>query len=110
MGDDPIGGGGQTRKARERPEPKTAKRPPKGPFRCKKSGGVLLSQADSSQVPSALEGLTSVFGMGTGVTPLLWPPKSVVKEMRPTTGVAAHELFKNSIASTNICVLKPSGD
>ena len=30
------------------------------------SGGVLLSRAVSSQVPSALRGLTSVFGMGTG--------------------------------------------
>ena len=28
-----------------------------------------------SQVPSALEGLTSVFGMGTGVTPPQSPPK-----------------------------------
>ncbi len=34
-----------------------------------KSGGDLLSQAVSHQVPSAREGLTSVFGMGTGVTP-----------------------------------------
>jgi hypothetical protein len=33
-----------------------------------KSGNVLLSQAVSRQVPSALKGLTSVFGMGTGVT------------------------------------------
>ncbi len=47
-----------------------------------KSGGVLLSRGVSSQVPSALVGLTSVFGMGTGVTPRLWPPKSVVKEER----------------------------
>ena len=30
------------------------------------SGGDLLSRAVSSQVPSALKGLTSVFGMGTG--------------------------------------------
>ena len=37
----------------------------------KKSGGDLLSQGDSPQVPSALAGLTSVFGMGTGVTPPL---------------------------------------
>ena len=33
------------------------------------SGSDLLSRAVSSQVPSALKGLTSVFGMGTGVTP-----------------------------------------
>ena len=30
------------------------------------SGDDLLSRAVSSQVPSALRGLTSVFGMGTG--------------------------------------------
>ena len=35
----------------------------------KKSGSDLLSRAVSRGVPSALEGLTSVFGMGTGVTP-----------------------------------------
>ena len=33
------------------------------------SGGDLVSRAVSSQVPSALKGLTSVFGMGTGGTP-----------------------------------------
>ena len=32
-------------------------------------GDVLLSRAVSSSVPSALGGLTAVFGMGTGVTP-----------------------------------------
>jgi hypothetical protein len=47
-----------------------------------KSGGVLLSQAVSHQVPSAQEGLTSVFGMGTGVTPPLLPPKPVVSRAR----------------------------
>ena len=36
-------------------------------------GSVLLSQGLSPQLPSALRSLTSVFGMGTGVTfsPLL---------------------------------------
>ena len=47
-----------------------------------RSGNVLLSRGLSSQVPSALEGLTSVFGMGTGVSTLLWPPG------RPTPGSA----------------------
>ncbi len=32
-------------------------------------GGDLLSHAVTHAVPSALEGLTSVFGMGTGVSP-----------------------------------------
>ena len=31
-------------------------------------GSHLLSQAVSSQVPSAVQGLTIVFGMGTGVS------------------------------------------
>jgi hypothetical protein len=48
---------------------KTSKGPLTGSFLFEKSGGVLLSQGVSSQVPSALVGLTSVFGMGTGVTP-----------------------------------------
>ena len=37
-------------------------------------GDVLLSQAVSHQVPSALEGLTSEFGMESGRAPPLWPP------------------------------------
>jgi hypothetical protein len=37
-------------------------------------GSDLLSHALSHAVPSAVAGLTSVFGMGTGVTLLLWPP------------------------------------
>ena len=36
-------------------------------------GNDLLSQDLAVQVPSALEGLTTVFGMGTGVAP---PPSS----------------------------------
>ena len=35
----------------------------------KKPGGVLLSHRVAPAVPSALEDLTTVFGMGTGVTP-----------------------------------------
>jgi hypothetical protein len=37
----------------------------------KKQGDVLLSHPVSEAVPSVLEGLTSVFGMGTGVSPPL---------------------------------------
>ena len=39
------------------------------------SGNVLLSRAVSSQVPSALRGLTSVFGMGTGGSLSLLSPE-----------------------------------
>ncbi len=44
----------------------------------KGSGGDLLSQGATPQVPSAQAGLTSVFGMGTGVTPPLWPPENLL--------------------------------
>ena len=39
-------------------------------------GGVLLSHRVSPAVPSALEGLTSVFEMGTGVAPPAKPPET----------------------------------
>ena len=41
-------------------------------------GSDLLSHAPTHAVPSAVAGLTSVFGMGTGVTLLLWPPGNLV--------------------------------
>ena len=40
------------------------------------SGGDLLSHTVSRAVPSALKGLTAVFGMGTGVSPSLEPPET----------------------------------
>ena len=47
------------------------------------SGGVLLSRAVASQVPSALRGLTSVFGMGTGGTLSPLPPEIVFYSIVP---------------------------
>ncbi len=41
-------------------------------------GDVLLSQGVAPQVPSALAGLTAVFGMGTGVAPPPWSPETVL--------------------------------
>jgi hypothetical protein len=47
----------------------------------------------SGTVPSALRGLTAVFGMGTGVTPSLWRPESLPsgstdgRNFRPTEHV-----------------------
>jgi hypothetical protein len=38
------------------------------------SGDVLFSRRATPQVSSGLEGLTTVFGMGTGVTPPLESP------------------------------------
>ncbi len=40
----------------------------------KNPGSDLLSHHLAMAVPSAQEGLTSVFGMGTGGTPPVWPP------------------------------------
>jgi hypothetical protein len=42
-----------------------------GLFMCITAGSDLLSHTVSHTVPSAVAGLTSVFGMGTGVTLLL---------------------------------------
>ena len=47
-----------------------------------KGGGVQLSHPVSRAVPSALEGLTSLFGMGRGVTP---PPKPPHNKMTTDT-------------------------
>ena len=58
--------------------------------RLTRSGGVLLSQGHSSQVPSALEGLTSVFGMGTGVTPPPWPPKDQLSRRNAAVAQVLH--------------------
>jgi hypothetical protein len=41
------------------------------------SGGDLRSHTVTRAVSSALRGLTSVFGMGTGVTPAVWPPENL---------------------------------
>ena len=42
----------------------------------KNSGGVLLSHKNDLAVPLALEGLTSEFGMGSGVAPPVLPPET----------------------------------
>ena len=55
------------------------------------SGDALLSQAVAHQVPSALAVLTSVFGMGTGVTLPPWSPETFESQVT----------LDNSIASTN---------
>jgi hypothetical protein len=51
-------------------------RVPKDAFRIvkKKPGNDLLSHSAARAVPSARAGLTSVFGMGTGVSPPLKSP------------------------------------
>ena len=50
-------------------------------------GSDLLSHTVTRAVPSAVEGLTTVFGMGTGVTPLLSPPGNGRPSRRSATSV-----------------------
>src|SRR5947207_11181999 len=45
-------------------------------------GGFLLSHAVARAVPSAPRGLTSVFGMGTGVTLSTKPPENLKRTVR----------------------------
>ena len=56
--------------------PGTCLRHGTGALSAMNSGSDLLSQGVAPQVPSARAGLTSVFGMGTGVSPPLWPPET----------------------------------
>ena len=55
-----------------------------------KNGGDLLSQGREAQVPSALRGLTALFGMGRGVAPSLSPPKMVETGPRRSLKTALH--------------------
>ena len=41
------------------------------------AGGDVLSHRIAPAVPSALRGLTTVFGMGTGVSLAPWPPAMI---------------------------------
>ncbi len=49
----------------------------------KKPGDDLLSQLLAKLVPSALEGLTAVFGMGTGISPPLCATWNLKITFRP---------------------------
>ena len=61
------------RSARLQPKKKTDRR---SDLSSVETGSVLLSRAVSHRVSSALKSLTTVFGMGTGVTSSLLPPDS----------------------------------
>ena len=63
-------GAGRVQHGARRPERSMAVR-----AASEKTGGDLLSQALASQVPSALRGLTALFGMGRGVSPSPKPPE-----------------------------------
>ena len=62
-----LGGPRRRRLVRSTPTQRRPSRPAAAAGR--RTGGDLLSQALASQVPSALWGLTALFGMGRGVSP-----------------------------------------
>ena len=64
---------------------------------------VLLSHRGSSAVPSPKRGLTSVFGMGTGVAPALW---TVGKPSDPTNRLRSQTAGRRVAAnrSSSICI------
>ena len=72
------------------------------PPRTRNPGGDLLSQGAAPQVPSARAVFTSVFGMGTGVSPPQLPPETWISKDLSS--------FKDSIASTSNKDPKPSAD
>ena len=65
------------------------------------SGGVLSSRAVSSQVLSALMGLTSVFGMGTGGTPSPLPP-----EIESNLGLRCYALQTDYLPKVSFVLFK----
>ena len=58
-------------------------------------GGDLLSHKVSQAVPSALEGLTTLFGMERGVSPPLWLPENHIEyAYRMSDAKRASDLLK----------------
>ena len=72
------------------------------------SGGDLLSQGAPPQVPSARAVFTSVFGMGTGVSPPLLPPEISCQSSALCTGTAAPRRLHSEHEHRED--LKPSAD
>ena len=60
------------------------------------SGDDLLSHVVANAVPSALEGLTSVFGMGTGVTPPLQSPEFRINSL------LHYSIFKKRMSNVEV--------
>ena len=83
---------------------------PKGLVITINCGDALLSQGASPQVPSALTGLTAVFGMGTGVSPPLWPPEILLWAIGTGRIRATRTAVPRAFHSEHEQVSKPSAD
>jgi hypothetical protein len=69
-------------------------------------GDFLLSHRVSPAVPSALRGLTSLFGMGRGVSLSLWSPETLKTVPRSATCGAPSNLHSDRV----MCKVKTSTD
>ena len=65
-------------------------------------GGVLLSHSLTQAVPSALEGLTSEFGMGSGMAPPTLPPEDA--EVCLSTRLHGSKIGQSPVVSSS-CAL-----
>ncbi len=81
---------------------------PLGPGALNYPGSDLLSRTVTSAVPSALEGLTSVFGMGTGVAPPATAPGTGGKSMTLVFG-GSQATFAWQAVMDECNVVKPHG-
>jgi hypothetical protein len=81
--------------------------PPQGRRFVKSLGGDLLSHPASRAVPSALEGLTSGFGMGPGVSPPLWPPKRSGASGTPETSRTTQRARATEVSCQVLGLLVP---
>ena len=87
--------------------PGTTKRRLDGRRFVKSLGGDLLSHPASRAVPSALEGLTSGFGMGPGVSPPLWPPKRSGASGTPETSRTTQRARATEVSCQVLGLLVP---
>src|SRR5690606_3017300 len=69
------------------------KRPPNSWGPLANPGDDLLSHTVSGAVSSALEGLTSVFGMATGVSPPLQSPETRETSFRSSSGALSAQIL-----------------
>ena len=73
----------------------------------KKSGGDLLSHKVTPAVSSARQGLTSVFGMGTGVTLAAKPPENLIPDKKISEVI--HALMHLEIQTEGLCLTCSEG-
>ena len=80
----------------------------------RKTGNNLLSHGSEAALPSATEGLTSVFGMETCVSPRLWSPDRYPADRQNADGLvvtaAVRDYGKISLTSGNASAVRKNGD